>query len=268
MSNKDFVWTDELVVKFTTWSLTQSPTFQGRYADIEQFKSEHPQTPPFDHHAHSQQVYTEPRPLKELQKEEKEWEIVAVYDGCINGHKDGRCIWETKDKLSQEKALQLGFTIHSVRRLSDGDVFTVGDRYSNNHCGIYTEHKIKDFVVSGNELQVWPEDGGYYPLFSIKKIPTKTPLFTTEDGKPVYEGDECWFVSERAWLWTKVQAPKYPFYGANNEFKYFSTEDAAREWVLMNKPCLSVKDFIDKFTPTPWTETQIKELAKSKINNQ
>lgn len=35
---KDNFWTDELVAEFTTWSLTQAPTMQGRYADIEQFK--------------------------------------------------------------------------------------------------------------------------------------------------------------------------------------------------------------------------------------
>lgn len=36
---EEFEWTDELVVEFTTWSLSSSPTMQGRYADIEQFKA-------------------------------------------------------------------------------------------------------------------------------------------------------------------------------------------------------------------------------------
>ncbi len=38
MAKKEFIWTDELVAEFTTWSLTQAPTMQGRYSDIEQFK--------------------------------------------------------------------------------------------------------------------------------------------------------------------------------------------------------------------------------------
>lgn len=37
-NEKGFLWTDELVCEFTSWSLTKSPTFQGRYSDIEQFK--------------------------------------------------------------------------------------------------------------------------------------------------------------------------------------------------------------------------------------
>lgn len=37
-TKEGFTWTDELVVEFTSWSLTKSPTFQGRYADVEYFK--------------------------------------------------------------------------------------------------------------------------------------------------------------------------------------------------------------------------------------
>lgn len=35
---EEFVWTDALVVEFTTWSIYSSPTFQGRYEDVEEFK--------------------------------------------------------------------------------------------------------------------------------------------------------------------------------------------------------------------------------------
>lgn len=43
----EFVWTDELVAEFTSWSLTKSPTMQGRYADIEQFKASKQRKPLF-----------------------------------------------------------------------------------------------------------------------------------------------------------------------------------------------------------------------------
>lgn len=38
MEQSKFEWTDSLVIDFVAWTLKQSPTFQGRYADIEQFK--------------------------------------------------------------------------------------------------------------------------------------------------------------------------------------------------------------------------------------
>lgn len=38
MIENNFKWTDELVAEFTTWSLNEAPTYQGRYSDIEQFK--------------------------------------------------------------------------------------------------------------------------------------------------------------------------------------------------------------------------------------
>lgn len=34
-----FVWTGELVLEFARFTLHESPTFQGRYADLEQFKA-------------------------------------------------------------------------------------------------------------------------------------------------------------------------------------------------------------------------------------
>ncbi len=43
----EFVWTDELVVEFTSWSLKDAHTMQGRYADIEQFKASKQRKPVF-----------------------------------------------------------------------------------------------------------------------------------------------------------------------------------------------------------------------------
>lgn len=39
MSTDNFQWTDELVIEFARFTNTDAPTFQGRYADIEQFKA-------------------------------------------------------------------------------------------------------------------------------------------------------------------------------------------------------------------------------------
>lgn len=35
----EFVWTDELVLEFVRFTIHDSPTFQGRYKDIEEFKA-------------------------------------------------------------------------------------------------------------------------------------------------------------------------------------------------------------------------------------
>ena len=64
---------------------------------------------------------------KPIQKENRDWEIVTFYDGCINGRIDSRCLIEKKHSWMDEKIISLGFTINSIRRLSDGEVFSIGD---------------------------------------------------------------------------------------------------------------------------------------------
>ena len=36
--DKEFKWTDELALEFVNYSLKESPTMQGRYSDLEDFK--------------------------------------------------------------------------------------------------------------------------------------------------------------------------------------------------------------------------------------
>lgn len=258
MSNKDFVWTNQKVRDFAEW-----------------YRKNQGQPTPHDWGRDLLEVWIEKTKLQ------NEWETVAYnYAGNIC-EENGGYFWSHKimEAFTEGQLKELNCLIHSVRRLSDGGVFTVGSSFSNNHCGIYTQHTIKEFVVSGDELQVWPEDGGYYPLFSIKKIPTKTPLFTTEDGKPVYEGDEFAIVELLSYCVSKSVCINHAGVGNHPNQKYFSTEAVAKEWVLMNKPQYSLDD-IRKALHGKWGTANAvggvigilkdykTELDKSKINNQ
>lgn len=118
--------------------------------------------------------------FKEVQKE---WEIVSFYDGCKNGHMDKRCL--TKNERHEDKVIKFGFTIHSVRRLSDGEVFSIGDRFSDA-CGEYSEHEIIKFHIDGERMNViYNEEGRYFDLClsvggEIKKLSTPTTPATFE----------------------------------------------------------------------------------------
>lgn len=97
-------------------------------------------------------------------------------------------------------------------------------------------------------------------------------LFTTEDGVNYYSlSDRCWRVfTEPTFFqqWYPIEMT-IPLYKAKDE-KYFSTEQLATEYVLLNKPCLSKKEVSEwlrfntahnviNFDP-------LNELVKSKIN--
>lgn len=116
------------------------------------------------------------------------------------------------------------------------------------------------------------------------------PLFTTEDGNTVYEGDKFVIVELPSYRVSKSICINHAGAGGHGNQKYFSTEVAANEYVLLNKPCLSLSDILKswhsyedikqmhlahayKFYENDiyWRNPlflRLKELVKSKINNK
>lgn len=70
---------------------------------------------------------------------------------------------------------------------------------------------------------------------------SKQPLFTTEDGVDIFEGDKIHYCNKDYKLYDSKAGSKFHG-GKNKHFKYFSTKEAAEEYILMNKPCLSISD--------------------------
>ncbi len=182
----------------------------------------------------------------------KEWEIVAfkLDDQIIKELQDnpGRFAWKNGYSSirihSLKEMISLKYPIHSVRRLSDNEVFAVGDWFSNNTGNIYSEHKIERFDVKEGEIFVYYELGNgrfYKSLKRLKKIaPTRTPLFTTTDGKPVYEGETFWYVAPDMYLGSFLSDGSKLIEG----HKTFSTKAAAEQWIAENKPLYSLNDIL------------------------
>ncbi len=81
------------------------------------------------------------------------------------------------------------------------------------------------------------------PVSTIKED-SSSVLFVTEDGVNVFENDKYWYVINH----TPVEVLAFPncTYGDKDNVKYFSTKDAAEEYVLMNKPQLSIQDVMNR----------------------
>lgn len=160
--------------------------------------------------------------------------------------------------------------IHSVKRLSDGQVFSVDEKVylkESDGKGVFyiNEFTIKDgqcFASSGINIM---------QLGKAKKV-----LFTTEDGKEVYNEDNVFLLCTKTWHKSPaISAPKDPF-SDDGRIKYFSTEKAREEYILMNKPILSLNDLIivwdgdrlvglsEHYKSSPMFQI-FKELAKSKL---
>lgn len=105
----------------------------------------------------AQQNKIEPptEPIKE--EPAKNWQVVE-FEGkrgvfnhkCHDGALPNRDKWEAL-------FIKENYPIHSVKRMSDGEVFTVNSRYKS--CSICNTHTIKSFQVKDGRLIVKREDG-------------------------------------------------------------------------------------------------------------
>jgi hypothetical protein len=181
-------------------------------------------------------------------------------DDIINNHLDGG----------------VKYNINSVKRLSNGEIFTIGDniQYCKN------QYKIIKFDISNtntsNKIVVTVDWKQYqYELQSIQHV--KSSLFTTEDGVDIYEGMEVFLVHPTT-LNTIVGLGTIEYFSYKG-WLFFSTKEAAELFILENKPCLSyndVKSYIEnnnfysatglKYSELLYNKFKIlQELVKSKV---
>lgn len=157
------------------------------------------------------------------------------------------------------------FSIYSIRRLSDSEIFTIGD---NTKYGCIDSFYIKnDHLLATTVL----ESNGRY-LKELEKV--KQPLFTTEDGVDIFEGDDYFKVLQETYLLLNMRNANVTH---NTTATTFSTKEKAEEYILMNKPCLSINDVAKIFVSTNYTTKKgnlypqgqrLRDLVKSKINNK
>lgn len=139
---------------------------------------------------------------------------------------------------TEEAMLRLShYAIYSVKRLSDGEIFTIGDKLDG--WGVTTS--ISLFRIEDNILKVGLREVGVVLLGACKH--KKTPLFTTEDGVPKFDEDMCYYVTP-----TTISIG-YGKIVAGGEFKLalarFHNQEKAKIWVEENKPQFSKKDMIE-----------------------
>lgn len=208
--------------------------------------------------------------------EEKEYEIIKLK--AINSpsskpisddYSDGKVRWSIDDRptwKSIETLLKEGdHIIYQVKRLSDGEIFTIGDpchlKNGNGH-----RNPIVKFEITYNEygtikyrhrntLKVWVNTmhnspWGPFELDIIVKSPDK--MFTTYDNVDIYTGDLYYYIVKHdrgiiphAWEVLKHKVdwnnPSKPPLGSVQ----FNSDYKAEEYIKENKPKYSDKQVLD-----------------------
>jgi len=155
-----------------------------------------------------------------------------------------------------------GNKIHSIKRLSDSEIFTIGDK---TYDGKITKFELNN----NNSINVFIENVTWIKLDLL--IKSKTPLFKTEDGVDIFEGNNYYFIVLNNNLSVNWQVQK-SICDWNNPLKpplgkiQFSTKEKAEEYILMNKPLLSLNDVLE-FKPTNLFYTKLLKRAQ-KLNNK
>ena len=98
------------------------------------------------------------------------------------------------------------------------------------------------FLTPINEMYF--KDGKHYEV-----IDEPPYLFISYDGKEVNEGDVVYYVDESSLCNGKCTVNiDYPYDG----YKYFTTEKSMQDYIIRNKPCLSLEDLL-----IVWTDESI-----------
>ncbi len=177
-------------------------------------------------------------------KTRKEWEVVA-YSEIREGEKliyklqrTGRYRnedWDCDIEYEAHQFREPQETIHSIRRLSDGLIVTVSERYRSTISGRYGT--IKSIDNTGHVLFVAITETEH--VSCLEKLPA--PLFTTTDGKEILNGDLYYSIDDQ-WRITQYSADGEWVNYLDSTKNVFSTREAAEAYIVDNAPRLSVKD--------------------------
>jgi hypothetical protein len=190
---------------------------------------------------------------------EKDYEILTVITN------DGKFI---EIVYNQSATIEPFWKIHSVKRKSDGEIFTIGDVCCPNGY-IDNDHPITKFELILNNTRLRVNSKNWY-LGINDIIKSKPILFTTEDGVDIYEGDKYYIVGNKTF---DLSNELISYGNMINNCKKFSTKEKAEEYILWNKPCLSLNDVASIYPgvnknhsniPSHQAE-RLKELVKSKL---
>lgn len=216
---------------------------------------------------------------------EKDYEIYSyrgLYTQSIYRlHTSGMYVNENGVSMDfKQKNWKQAYSIHSLKRLSDGEVFTVGDNILHKNPVSNRKGQIKYFEIVSDKIFVHTNSFNT-PLVYIEL--DNKHLFTTDDGVDIYVGDVYF---ELALTFT----PKFRFaiyyeigrsnirYNYNtfhgkkklNELGryYFRSKSLAEEFAILRNPCLSINDCIDfkGSKDRAFLKSYLIDKVKSKLN--
>lgn len=256
---KDFKWTDELVLlaidlahhngyhKFTqrcvdVFDEVKSQAMRSGYIYPE-WITEHIQSKQYiSGSPNKPEYYKEYFEANEPKQavDSKDWEILSTK----HKHSNMNQFWCPVGGWKPEQINFENYDIYEVKRLSDGEVFTVGDKVSFSLHDKVDLREIRSFKIQSNDRDMMAEvsSGGYWNILYCVKEKQRQVLFTAEDGVEIFDGDVYWVNTDYengSCLAKDISINKLHY---DEEYKYFSTEAAALSYIDLNQKKYSKED--------------------------
>jgi len=178
---------------------------------------------------------------------EKEYKVLTMIGSTSQGNtfykvnEDETISSWINPKKSVEEALSFGYTIYSVKRLSDGEIFSI-----SNHVGYNCKDLlvIKEFKIKNNRLYIkYSNSPEFFDDWLCSNFNKFRPiLFTTEDNIDIYPGDTYWCVNTAPHLWSIFEQTSKEKTKLNKTVLAFYSECKALDYLVENKPTLSLKE--------------------------
>jgi len=157
--------------------------------------------------------------------------------------------------ISEKDMISIGHEIYSVKRVSDGETFSLRDICQSETGYVYCP--IKRFFIKDELMYVQFDEGhgnndGCLTINSIQKAKPKQVLFTDEFGNNVYEGENVYSVRKVDWYDSDETFEAHAgsmSLGINrkkNVWWYFLSKQDKDRFILENKPIMvSYKEIAD-----------------------
>jgi hypothetical protein len=182
---------------------------------------------------------------------EKDYEILTFKYNNTKGHStfftensDG--LWSSGSPINYSLPWLLkekSNLIHSVKRLSDGEIFTVGDlvQFERHYKSYITEFELRDdiCIIKGNS---------FYTLLCVALL-CKKPLFKTEDSADIYKGDSFFWTNKngKGDLSFTQEARQGTTQVDSSQYLKFATREAAQVYINSKNILFTTEDSVDVF---------------------
>ncbi len=228
-----------------------------------------------------QTAYTVHKSIVEIGNDWEEWKeptyeilslkhVNTIYYSTLNRHTDGSVVFQASpiEMMSPFWRINESVFIHSIKRLSDGEIFTVGDKcIKTGFSNITFDFKIDTIHLGkssiGESVILQQKLGCIYCSLEEANKCKRIPFAKTIDGVDIYEGDTYYKVLKNNNYQLVRLKDQYHVW---KDVTLFHSKDKAEEYVIMNKPCLSLTDVFIHTSLYKSTKDKLKEFVKSKLN--